>query len=185
MSFTINETSISGLFLVYNDQLNDHRGSFSRIFCKKEISSVLEERDIVQINHSYTKAVGAIRGLHYQLPPYTEIKFVRCLKGKIWDVIVDLRSESPTFLEHHAQELEPSRNQMLVIPEGCAHGYQVLHADSELLYLHTEYYSSEYERGVRYNDPLLKISWPLPPVDISERDLNHSLIDIDFGGIKV
>jgi dTDP-4-dehydrorhamnose 3,5-epimerase len=103
----------------------------------------------------------------------------------VWDVVVDLRYKSPTFLKHHFIELESSKNQMLVIPEGCAHGYQVLHEDSELLYLHTEYYSSEFEGGLRYNDPMLKISWPLSPIDISDRDLNHSLINADFDGIKV
>ncbi|MBL1140650.1 MAG: dTDP-4-dehydrorhamnose 3,5-epimerase family protein [Proteobacteria bacterium] len=185
MSLIINETSIPGLFLIDNDQLKDHRGSFSRFFCKQELSPVIGKRDVVQINHSYTAAVGAMRGFHYQLPPYAEMKFVRCLKGKVWDVIVDLRAESPTFLKYHVEELEASENQMLVIPEGCAHGYQVLHADSELLYLHTEYYSSEYERGVRFNDPALDISWPLSPVDISERDLNHPLITPDFTGIAI
>jgi dTDP-4-dehydrorhamnose 3,5-epimerase len=185
MSLIINQTSISGLFLVDTDKFKDHRGSFSRFFCKQELSEVLEGRDIVQINHSYTKAVGAIRGLHYQLPPYAEMKIVRCLKGKVWDVVVDLRAESPTFLKYHFEELDASENKMLVIPEGCAHGYQVLQGDSELLYLHTEYYSLEYERGVRYNEPLLHILWPLPPIDISERDLNHTLIEPEFFGIKI
>ena len=105
MSLIMNQTSISGLFLVDTDKFKDHRGSFSRFFCKQELSEVLEGRDIVQINHSYTKVVGAIRGLHYQLPPYAEMKIVRCLKGKVWDVVVDLRAESPTFLKYHFEEL--------------------------------------------------------------------------------
>lgn len=185
MSLSLHETLIPGLLTVENQQSNDLRGSFSRFFCNQELSSILGNRNIVQINHSNTTSIGAIRGLHYQLPPYAEMKFVRCLKGKVWDVVVDLRSKSPTFLKYHVEELEPSLNKMLVIPEGCAHGYQVLQDDSELLYLHTEYYSSEYERGVRYNDPVLNISWPLLPADISVRDSNHTLIVPGFSGIQI
>lgn len=183
MSLIINETLIPGLLLIKSHKNNDRRGSFSRFFCKQELSSILEKRNIVQVNHSHTTSVGAVRGLHYQISPYAEMKLIRCLKGKVWDVVVDLRAKSPTFLKHHVVELEPIGNQMLVVPEGCAHGYQVLHVDSELLYMHTEYYSSEFERGVRFNDPLLQISWPLPPIDLSERDLNHSLINSGFSGI--
>ena len=129
--------------------------------------------------------MGAIRGLHYQSPPYVEMKFVRCLQGKVWDVVIDLRADSPTFLRWHAEELAPSSNCTLVIPEGCAHGFQVLQSGSELLYMHTEFYSPEHEGGVRYDDPRLQISWPLLPVDLSERDLNHPLMNSDFEGIKL
>jgi dTDP-4-dehydrorhamnose 3,5-epimerase len=185
MSLAIHETFISGVFLIENIHVTDSRGQFSRFFCKEELSPVLEGKEIKQVNHSCTKSVGAIRGLHYQSPPCAEMKFMRCLKGKVWDVVVDLRVDSPTFLEWYSEELDPSSNLTIVIPEGCAHGFQVLHADSELLYMHTEFYSPEHEGGLRYDDPKLKISWPLQPVDISERDLVHPLINSDFLGIKI
>ncbi len=181
----INETFISGVFLIGNTQFADPRGKFSRFFCKEELSTVLEGRDIKQVNFSCTESIGAIRGLHYQSSPHAEMKIVRCLKGKVWDVVVDLREDSPTFLSWHTEELSPSNHNALVIPEGCAHGFQVLQSGSELLYMHTEYYNPEYEGGLRYNDPKLKIPWPIPAVDISERDLNHPLISSNYKGIKI
>ena len=129
--------------------------------------------------------VGAVRGLHFQHPPHAEMKLVRCLKGKVWDVAVDLRAGSSTFMQWHAEEMSPKNSRMLVIPEGCAHGFQVLEKNSELLYLHTSFYAPGFEGGVLFSDPRLNISWPLPVTDLSERDRHHPLIAPDFMGLIV
>jgi dTDP-4-dehydrorhamnose 3,5-epimerase len=121
--------------------------------------------------------------MHFQNPPHAEMKLVRCLKGRVWDVAVDLRSGSPTFLRWHAEELAPEGARMLVIPEGCAHGFQALEPESELLYLHTAFYAPEAEGGVSYADPRLAITWPLPVSDLSPRDRSQPPIDHDFRGI--
>lgn len=176
---------LAGVFTVETASVPDHRGAFSRLFCADELASVLEGRAIVQINHSRTAAVGAVRGMHFQYPPHAEMKFVRCLKGRVWDVTVDLRADSPTFLQWHAEELAPEHARMLVIPEGVAHGFQVLEADSELLYLHTAAYAREAEGGVRHDDPAVGIDWPLPVTGLSGRDRNHPLIDAAFEGQRL
>jgi len=181
----ITETSISDLMVVETEPHTDQRGSFSRLYCQDELQRIIGSRNIVQINLSCTHAVGAVRGLHYQRPPHAEMKLVRCLKGKILDVVVDLRAGSPTFLQWHTEELSSKNGHMLVIPEGCAHGFQVLEPDSELLYLHTEYYTSDVEGGVPYDDPRLAISWPLPVVDVSARDQQHTQISSNYFGIKI
>jgi dTDP-4-dehydrorhamnose 3,5-epimerase len=122
--------------------------------------------------------------MHFQRRPCAEMKLVRCLKGKVWDVAVDLRADSPTYLQWHAEELTPDNSKMLVIAEGFAHGFQVLEANSELLYLHTAFYSAETEGGVRYDDPALAITWPLLVTDISTRDTCHPLIESGFEGLQ-
>lgn len=175
---------IAGAFIVTGQPHRDPRGSFMRLFCEMELASALAGRHIVQINHSQTRARGAIRGLHYQRPPHGEMKLVRCLRGRVWDVMVDLRAGSTTFLRWHAEELNPAEARMLVIPEGCAHGFQALDADSELLYLHTAPYVPDAEGGLRFNDPRLAISWPLPPSEISTRDQQHALVGDHFQGLQ-
>jgi dTDP-4-dehydrorhamnose 3,5-epimerase len=179
----IQPTPIPDLMIAESRSFNDERGAFSRLFCQQELSKVIDHRRIVQINHSYTKAVGAIRGLHFQKKPYAEMKLVRCLKGKVWDVAVDLRSHSPFYKQWFAQELSSNNAKMMVIPEGFAHGFQVLESESELLYLHTALYSAESEDGVRYDDPEIGIVWPLPVTDISLRDANLTYINSSFTGI--
>ena len=179
------QTALPGVFLVETRTLQDARGAFARLFCEAELAPVLGDRHIVQINHSITGAVGAIRGLHFQKPPHCEMKLIRCLRGRVWDVAVDLRAGSPTFLQWHAEELTPGNARMVVIPEGFAHGFQVLEPDSQLLYLHTAFYAPAAEGGLRYNDPVLQIAWPLPVADISERDKNHSLLTPEFSGIPL
>lgn len=178
----IARTELPGVMRITGSPHTDARGSFARLFCERELAGVLGERRIVQINHSRTAAVGAIRGLHFQRPPHAEMKLVRCLRGRVWDVAVDLRPDSPTFLRWHAEELTPDSQRMLVIPEGCAHGFQVLAPDSELLYLHTAFYAPEAEGGVRHDDPALGIRWPLPVTDLSPRDTSHPLLDTDRRG---
>lgn len=176
-------TPLAGVMVIETTPFTDHRGAFSRLYCERELSGVLGTRHIVQINHSRTGAPGAVRGMHYQRPPHAEMKLVRCLKGRVWDVAVDLRAGSPTFLQWHAVELSPENGKMLVIPEGCAHGFQLFEAGSELLYLHTAFYEKSAEGGVRYNDPAVGIPWPLPATDLSERDRHHPLLIETFTGI--
>lgn len=178
-------TKISGIVVVELEPIKDSRGSFKRLFCEQELRSVIDTRSIVQINHSSTASVGSIRGLHYQNPPHAEMKLVQCLEGCVWDVAVDLRADSPTFLQWHAEELSPANCKMLVIPEGCAHGFQTLEPNSELLYFHTALYNKFAEGGVRYNDPRLNIAWPLNVGEISERDQNHPLILDNYMGIEL
>jgi dTDP-4-dehydrorhamnose 3,5-epimerase len=178
-------TGIAGVFVAETTSFHDSRGSFARLFCVGDMADALGGRHIQQINHSRTTTVGAVRGLHFQHAPHTEMKMVRCIRGCVWDVALDLRRDSPTFLQWHAQELSAANALMLVIPEGCAHGFQVLEPDSELLYLHTARYSPSTEGGVRFDDPAVNITWPLTVADLSQRDKEHPRIHKDFQGITV
>ena len=135
---------------------------------------------VVQVNHSLTRVAGAVRGLHFQRPPRAEAKLVRCLKGCVLDVAVDLRAGSPTYLNWHAVELSALNRLALFVPRGFAHGFQTLTADCELLYLHDEFYSPEHEGGLRHDDPALAIAWPLPVADLSARDAAHPLVSAGF-----
>ena len=179
------KTDIKGISLIETESFNDERGMFARLFCSSALEEILEGRTIKQINTSYTKVKGSIRGLHFQGPPRSEMKFVRCLKGAVWDVAVDLRAGSPTFLCSFEVRLSAENLTMLVIPEGVAHGFQTLEPDTELLYLHTQFYSPAHEGGVRFDDPAFDIQWPLTPREISERDKSHKLINLDFDGIML
>jgi dTDP-4-dehydrorhamnose 3,5-epimerase len=181
----IHPTPIADLVVAESKVLKDERGAFARFFCEQELSSILAGRKIVQMNHSCTVALGAVRGLHFQHAPHAEMKLVRCLKGKVWDVAVDLRPESVKYKCWYAQELSPQNAYMMVIPEGFAHGFQVLEAGSELMYLHTAFYKPEAEGGVRYDDPELRIAWPLPVTNISARDSSHAYIGTSFRGVDL
>lgn len=176
-------TGIQGLKIVETMPHMDARGAFVRLYCESELAELVWPRRIVQINHSRTVAVGAVRGLHFQYPPQAEMKLIRCLQGRVWDVAVDLRKGSETYLHWHAEELAPENGKMMVLPEGIAHGFQVLEPESELLYLHTSPYTPKAEGALRYNDPSIGICWPLPVTDISARDQQHPLINQDFVGI--
>ena len=178
-------TKIDGVVIIDTNPNIDSRGSFARLFCEKGYSTILGNRHIVQINHSITRAIGAIRGLHFQYPPFEEMKMVHCLKGRVLDVALDLRHGSPTFLQWHTEELTAGDAKTIVIPEGFAHGFQVMNENSELLYLHTASYEKSAEGGIRYDDPNLSIPWPLAVTDISERDKNHPIINKFFTGIKI
>lgn len=164
---------------------HDARGHFFRAFCKNDLASILGNRRIEQINVSHTNSVGTIRGMHFQCAPHAEMKLIRCLKGMVWDVAVDLRRNSNTFLKWYATELSPEAGNMLIIPEGCAHGFQVLKPESELLYLHTAGYSPEAEAGIRFDDPLVSIRWPLPAGNLSPRDLSFSFLPPNYTGIRI
>lgn len=177
------DSPLAGVFVVESPLRVDHRGAFGRLYCDRELQGIVGDRRIVQINYSRTSRAGSVRGMHYQKPPHAEMKFIRCLKGRVWDVAVDLRAGSPTFLQWHAEELTQDDSKMIVIGEGFAHGFQSLEPDSELLYLHTAFYSPEAEGGISYADPRLNITWPLAVADVSQRDTSHPAIGPDFGGI--
>jgi dTDP-4-dehydrorhamnose 3,5-epimerase len=181
----LDETGIAGVWIAESVARQDPRGAFSRLFCAREEQAVVGSRSIVQINRSITRRVGAVRGLHYQLPPHAEMKIIRCLRGRVLDVAVDLRKGSPTFLKWTSAELSPDNHRALIIPEGCAHGFQVLEPDAELLYLHTAFYMPEAEGAVRFDDPMIGVDWPLELTDLSDRDLNHPLLAKDFRGIVI
>jgi len=179
----IKQTPLQDAFSIEPEPFEDGRGLFARVFCQQELQDILKNKNIVQINHSITKKKGAIRGMHFQYPPKAENKMVKCLRGSVFDVIIDLKKGSPTFLKCHGETLSSENMKMLYIPEGFAHGFQTLEENSELLYLHTEFYSPEHEGGVRYNDLAINISWPLDVTDISEKDQNYPLLSQDFEGI--
>jgi dTDP-4-dehydrorhamnose 3,5-epimerase len=164
---------LSGLVLAHSTAHVDSRGAFIRLFCEKSLSAVLNGKRIVQINQSRTAHVGAVRGMHYQKSPHAEMKLIRCLRGAVHDVAVDMRPESRSYLQHHAVELRADDGRLFVIPEGFAHGFQALEPDTELLYLHTAMYAPEAEDGVLHDDPLLAIKWQYPVTDISARDKLH------------
>lgn len=177
------ETKLKGAFVISLNPLTDARGGFSRTFCKKEFQQIGHKKEFVQMNHSWNRNKGTIRGMHYQIPPYQEIKLIRCVRGSVMDVIVDLRKYSPTFLQHVTVELSAENKKMIYVPEDFAHGFQALEDDSELIYHHTEYYTPDADRGLRFDDPALNINWPLPPVMISEKDKSYKLIDNTFKGM--
>jgi dTDP-4-dehydrorhamnose 3,5-epimerase len=170
-------------YLIVPDPFEDNRGQFARIFCKKEMSATGLKKNIVQVNHSLTVLKGAVRGMHFQYPPKAEIKMVKCLNGKVFDVIIDLRKDSSTFLKWHGEILSEENMKMIYIPEGFAHGFQTMEKKSRLLYFHTEFYNPEFEGSVRYDDPLINIAWPLEVTDISNKDEKHPLLPNNFSGI--
>jgi len=181
----IENVDIDGLKLITPEPLCDERGYFSRIFCQKEMAEIKENLVIAQINNSYTKKKGTIRGMHFQYPPHAEIKIVRCVKGKIFDVAVDLRKNSPTFLQWHGEILSEDNQKMFVIPEGFAHGFQTLEDDCEIIYFNTTFYSKESESAIRYNDPKIGIKWLEKVTVLSEKDANHPYLDESFEGIFI
>ena len=171
-------TPIAGLIELVAEPFVDHRGMFLNGYRAGEpaFAGSWGPRGLAQVNISRTHAVGAIRGLHLQRQPHSEAKLVRCLRGRVWDVAVDLRPGSATHGRWHAVELAPATANALLIPEGCAHGFQVLEPDSELLYLHSGAWVPESATGLRWNDPGLAISWPLPVADMSDQDRRLPLL---------
>ena len=171
------ETKLAGAFIIDVKRLGDNRGFFGRAFCQNEFEEHGLKPAIAQANVAYNKSKGTLRGMHFQFPPKAETKLVRCTRGAIVDIIVDLRPESPTFLEHIAVELNEDNRRALYVPERFAHGYQVLADDTETSYMVGEFYSPEDEGGLMYNDPRLGLEWPLPVEEISEKDGKWQLID--------
>jgi dTDP-4-dehydrorhamnose 3,5-epimerase len=166
-------TKIKGVYIMEPELLADERGFFTRSFCKEEFRNYGLDADIVQCNISCNKKRGTLRGMHYQIPPFEEAKIVSCTKGSIYDVVVDLRRDSPTYCQWHSEKLSADSYRMLYIPKGCAHGFQTLEDNCIVYYQMGEYYHSECASGIRWNDPSIGIVWPLPPMIISERDKNY------------
>ncbi|MGA2801871.1 MAG: dTDP-4-dehydrorhamnose 3,5-epimerase [Verrucomicrobiota bacterium] len=171
MKFT--ETLLKGAFVIELEKRSDDRGFFARFFCEREYQQHGLNRHIVQINNSLSRFKGTLRGMHYQLAPRAEDKVIRCLRGALFDAIIDLRPQSPTFLKHFTIELTAENRTMLYVPKGFAHGFITLEENTEMFYLVTEFYSPEHERGIRYNDPRFGIHWPMEPVVISDKDRNQ------------
>lgn len=178
MNTRVNLTPIDGVCEIVSHPARDLRGSFLNAYPAEDSAFVnlWGSRRIAQVNLSQTQLVGTVRGLHLQAAPYSEAKLVRCIRGRIWDVAVDLRPSSPMWGQWFATELSPDMSNALFIPEGCAHGFQVLEPGSEILYLHSETWKPEAETGIRFDDPELAISWPLSPQGLSERDLALPLL---------
>lgn len=173
------ETKLAGAFVVELDKKEDNRGFFSRAFCAREFAEHGLKSQVVQANLSFSHTKGTIRGMHYQLAPATEPKFIRCIRGAIWDVIIDVRPESPTYLEHFAIELSADNRTALYVPDMFAHGNQALTDGAELLYLVGEYYTPGYERGIRFDDPAVGIEWPVPVTIVSDKDRSWPLLEVD------
>ena len=167
------ETPLKGCYVIQTTPFIDHRGAFARFFCERELAPVIGDRKIVNVNFSRTVKRGSIRGMHFQRAPDAEMKFVRCLKGSVFDVAVDLRKESPTYLHWYGVELSAENMDMFAVPEGFAHGFQALEDDVEIMYLVTAFYSPHCEGGLNHADPQIRIRWPLPITDVSEKDLHH------------
>lgn len=176
-------TELAGSYIIDLEPGSDERGWFARYYCKKEFQQIGHTKEWVQMNHSVTHKKGALRGMHFQLAPFKEIKLLRCIAGSVYDVIVDLRKDSPSFLQWTGVELSAANKKMLYIPEGFAHGFQCLENNCELTYHHSEYYTPGSEAGINYNDPTISIKWQLPVTVISERDEKHPFLDKNFKGI--
>lgn len=183
--FDILATSIAGLKVLQRKSLADTRGYLERLFCAEELQALIPGKHIVQINQTLTAECGTVRGLHFQYPPHAEIKFVSCVRGEVFDVAVDLRCGSPTFLCWHAERLSAENHKTLVIPEGFAHGFQALTEDCGMLYFHTASFQADAEMGLSVQDPRLAIQWPLPLAELSPRDAAHPFLSNDFIGLLV
>jgi dTDP-4-dehydrorhamnose 3,5-epimerase len=167
------ETELSGAFIIRPEPAADSRGFFARVFCRHEFEAHGLNPNLVQCNISFNSEKGTLRGMHYQVAPHREAKLVRCTNGAIFDVIVDLRSDSPTRRKWLGVELSAENRSMLYVPEGFAHGYLTLTDNTEVLYQVSEFYAPSCERGVRWNDPAFGIRWPAPPRVISDKDGRH------------
>ena len=171
------ETPLAGAYLIDLEKRGDDRGFFARVFCRKEFGDVGLARSFVQVNNSSSADEGTLRGMHYQLHPYAETKVVRCIRGALWDCIIDLRIGSPTFGQWYGAVLAAEERRMLYVPKGFAHGFITLEPNTEAFYFVDEFYAPQHERGVRWNDPQFGIEWPAEPKVLSEKDANHPDFD--------
>jgi len=181
--FTFLDTALSGLIKIERKVIEDNRGYFSRSYCREELAELGCNDPISQANYTITKKMGSIRGMHFQYPPYSEEKIITCLRGIVIDVVVDIRKDSPTFLQWHAEELSEDNYTSLYVPSGFAHGFQTLTNNCQLLYFHTNSYVPESEGSLNPFDPMVNIEWPLKVSEISERDSNTPNIYSTFRGI--
>jgi len=180
---SVEMTPIHGLVVLRREPFEDHRGSLDRLFDIEMMGSLVPEFTVAQVNHTVTIGRGTVRGLHYQAPPRTESKIVTCLRGRVFDVAVDVRRGSPTFLDWHSVELNAEDRTSVVLPPGCAHGFQLLGDSCELLYVHGERYHEGAEGGLHPEDPTLSISWPEVISQMSTRDREHPMLDPDWPGV--
>jgi dTDP-4-dehydrorhamnose 3,5-epimerase len=177
-------TSLQGSYLIKLQPILDERGFFVRTFCKKEFEVIGHEKEFVQMNQSYNKLKGTLRGMHYQLPPHQEIKLVRCISGSVYDVIIDMRKDSPTYLQYFGTELSAENFCMMYVPEGFAHGFQTLADHTSLVYHHTAVFAPGSEAGLRFDDQRIGINWPMPVACISEKDQQYPYMAESFNGIQ-
>ena len=178
MKFT--ETNLKGAFIIEVNKLEDARGFFGRLWCHDEMKNHNLKTNIIQANVSFNKYKGTLRGMHFQCHPYQETKLVRCTKGAVYDVIIDLRPDSQTFKKWFGVELNENNFKMIYVPENFAHGFITLRDNSEVYYLVTQYYIKDAERGIRWNDPTFNIKWPIKMNSISEKDNNHIDFDLKY-----
>lgn len=184
--FEFHPTPLAGVWRVARKPIRDARGFFARLYCAEEFRAIGLDLPIAQINHSHSRQAGTVRGLHFQHPPHHETKIVSCPVGAIFDVAVDLRRGSPTFLQWYGAELSAANQQSLVIPPGFAHGFQTLSTDAETIYFVTAPYSGAAEDGVHPFDPAVGIVWPVPPTEVSERDAKRAMLDRgSYGGVDL
>jgi dTDP-4-dehydrorhamnose 3,5-epimerase len=175
MKFTPND--VNGSFLIDLEKQGDERGFFARFYCQREFAQAGLENHFAQINTSRSSKAGTLRGLHYQINSSAEVKLVRCIRGAVWDVVADLRRESPTFGRWFGAELNDENRTMMYVPKGCAHGVLTLVDNAEVIYLVSEFYAPHAERGIRWDDKFFDIAWPIPPTEISSKDRSWP----DFG----
>jgi dTDP-4-dehydrorhamnose 3,5-epimerase len=183
--FTVTELTLVGLKIVERQRLGDTRGFLSRLFCAEELRAAGWNQPVVQINHTYTAHCGTVRGMHFQYPPHAETKLISCIRGEVWDVAIDLRAGSRTFLQWHAEHLSAANGRALLIPDGFAHGFQALSDDVELVYCHSAAYNAEAEAGLNPTDPKLTITWPLQITELSPRDARHPMLNEQFAGVAI
>ncbi len=179
------ELPLQGLMRISRRRHGDARGFLARIFCADELAMAGWRKPVAQINHTLTTERGTVRGMHYQNPPHAEMKLVSCIRGEVWDVAIDLRAGSPTFMQWHAEILSADNGQALLLPEGFAHGFQALTGNCELLYVHSAAYVPEAESGLACDDPRLAIPWPLAITQLSARDRAHPPIAGQFDGLRI
>lgn len=184
-NFIFQSTPIKNLKVIKHKPNKDIRGFLNRLFCQNTLEQLIQNKTIRQINHTLTKKMGTIRGLHFQHPPYAETKIISCLKGKVWDVALDLRKGSPTYLNYHAEILTDKNYKSFLIPEGFAHGFQTLTSNCEMLYFHTADYNKDLEGAVNAIDPKIKIKWPKQISELSDRDRNHPMLNDNSISIKL
>jgi dTDP-4-dehydrorhamnose 3,5-epimerase len=182
--FDIAHTPLAGLVTVHRQRLGDARGSLTRLFCADELRAVGWTYGVAQINHTLTANAATVRGLHFQYPPHAEAKLVSCLHGEVWDVALDLRAGSPTFLHWHAERLSAENGMALLIPPGFAHGFQALTDNVEMLYCHSHPHAPSAEGGIHPLDARLAIGWPLPVTGLSARDAAFVPVDANFAGLR-
>lgn len=176
-------TPLTGSYIITPEPFTDERGWFFRYYCKEEFKEIGHTKDWVQFNHSFTAKKGTLRGMHFQTKPFREIKMARCVSGAVYDVIIDIRQGSPTFLQWFGVELSAHNKKMIYIPEGFAHGFQCLTDNCEMLYHHSEYYKPGYEGTIRYDDPVIDIRWPVLITNLSSKDAEYPYLDKNFKGI--